>query len=164
MREILWAKTKQVDLFRSELLRTQNRNLTHNLPDRFWGSCYLSNGKEYIGHNVFAILLMENVALCLPIEVISPLLYLNPNPNKDINLHPQHPRLHHPYFPLIHFLPLAQVWRTTFLHFQIPRTQPMALPPTQKGVPLNSTNHAVQQGHIFPVIQVMTNLSGSSTV
>ena len=31
MREILWAKTKQVDLFRSKLLRTQNRNLTHNL-------------------------------------------------------------------------------------------------------------------------------------
>ena len=60
MREILWAKTKQVDLFRSELLKTQNRNLTHNLPDRFWGSCYMSNsGKEYIGHNVFAILLME---------------------------------------------------------------------------------------------------------
>ena len=60
MREILWAKTKQVDLFRSELLRTQNRNLTHNLPDRFWGSCYVGNsGNEYIGRNVFAILLME---------------------------------------------------------------------------------------------------------
>ena len=60
MREILWAKPKQVDLFRSELLRTQNRNLTHNLLDRFWGSCYIcDSGKYYIGHNVLANLLME---------------------------------------------------------------------------------------------------------
>ena len=74
MREILWAKTKQVDLLRSELLRTQNRNLTHNLPDRFWGSCYMSNSrKEYIGHNVFVILLIEiHDSLSLGIRPIPP--------------------------------------------------------------------------------------------
>ena len=82
MREFFGAKTKQVDLFRYELLRTQNRNLTHNLPDRFLGSCYMSNGQKYIGCNVFAM------TLYLPIEVKSPLLYLNPTPNEDINLHP----------------------------------------------------------------------------
>ena len=85
MREILWAKTKQVDIFRSELLRTQNRNLTHNLPDRFGGSCYMSNsGNEYIGHNVFAILLMEILSPYLQIEFQSPLLYINPSSNDNI--------------------------------------------------------------------------------
>ena len=76
----------------------------------------------------------------LQIEVQSPLLYLNPNPNENINLHPKHPKLNNPYSPLTNFIPIVQVWRTTFLHFQIPRIQPMALPPTQLGVPLNSTN------------------------
>ncbi len=60
MREILWAKARQCDLFRSELLKTQKCRLTHNLPDRFWGSTYVSNaGKTFKGQDVFAKLLME---------------------------------------------------------------------------------------------------------
>lgn len=60
MREILWAKVRQCDLFRSELLKTQTCKLTHNLPDRFWGSSYVSNtGKAFKGQDVFAKLLME---------------------------------------------------------------------------------------------------------
>ena len=103
----------------------------------------------------------SSVTPYLQIEVQSPLLYLNPNPYEDINLHTQHPKLHSPYSPCIHSLPLAQVWRMNFLHFQAPRTQPMALPPTELGVTLNSTNHTVQQGHRYSVIQGMTNLSES---
>ena len=62
MREILWEKSQQCDLFRSELLKTQNRKLTHNIPhtkDRFWATQYNKAGKTFPGEDVFAKLLTE---------------------------------------------------------------------------------------------------------
>ena len=54
------GKTEHVDLFRSKLFKTKFRNLTHSLHERFWMSYYMSfSGMKYIGHNVFAKLLME---------------------------------------------------------------------------------------------------------
>ena len=62
MRGILWEKSQQCDLFRSELLKTQNRKLTHNIPhtkDRFWATQYNKAGKTFPGEDVFAKLLTE---------------------------------------------------------------------------------------------------------
>ena len=62
MRGILWEKSQQCDLFRSELLKTQNRKLTHNIPhtkDRFWTTQYSKAGKTFPGEDVFAKLLTE---------------------------------------------------------------------------------------------------------
>ena len=62
MRWILWEKSQQCDLFRSELLKTQNRKLTHNIPhtkDRFWATKYNKAGKTFPGEDVFAKLLTE---------------------------------------------------------------------------------------------------------
>ena len=62
MREILWEKSQQCDLFRSELLKTQSRKLTHNIPhtkDRFWATQYNKAGKTFPREDVFAKLLTE---------------------------------------------------------------------------------------------------------
>ena len=62
MREILWEKSQPCDLFRSELLKTQNRKLTHNIPhtkDRFWATQNDKAGKTFNGEDVFAKLLTE---------------------------------------------------------------------------------------------------------
>ena len=62
MRGILWEKSQQCDLFRSELMKTQNRKLTHNIPhtkDRFWATQYNKAGKTFPGEDVFAKLLTE---------------------------------------------------------------------------------------------------------
>lgn len=61
MRELLWVKSKQVGLFRSELLKTSKSRLTHNRTDRFWGTTYksISSNKTLQGQDVFANLLME---------------------------------------------------------------------------------------------------------
>ena len=62
MRGILWEKSQQCDLFRSELLKTQNRKLTHNIPhtkDRFWAIQYNKAGKTSPGEDAFAKLLTE---------------------------------------------------------------------------------------------------------
>lgn len=63
MRDVLWAKSQQVPLFRDELLKTQNQRLTHILPysqDRFWATHYTNKeGKTFPGEDVFAQLLTK---------------------------------------------------------------------------------------------------------
>ena len=58
MREILYAKSEQCDLFRPELVNTQNRKLTHILHYtnyRFWTTQYNKAGKTVPGEDVFAV-------------------------------------------------------------------------------------------------------------
>jgi len=60
MEKLLWEKTKQVDLFRSVLVKTQNQKLSHDLPDKYWGSSHMtSKGYSFLGEDVFAKLLTK---------------------------------------------------------------------------------------------------------
>ena len=63
MRGILRAKSEQIDLFRSELLKSQNKTLTHILQytkDRFWATNYTSStGNVIKGEDAFAKLLTQ---------------------------------------------------------------------------------------------------------
>lgn len=56
---ILWEKHKQIDLFRSNLARS-NKQLISDLFDQYWGYRYKNScGKKFRGQNVFALLIME---------------------------------------------------------------------------------------------------------
>ena len=59
MKELLFQKVQQLKLFKTTLLDTSSRKLTHDLTDKYWGSTYRVGGKVLIGDNHFARLLMK---------------------------------------------------------------------------------------------------------
>ena len=59
MKELLFQKAQQLELFKTTLLDSGSRKLTHDLTDKYWGSTYRVGGKVLIGKNHFARLLMK---------------------------------------------------------------------------------------------------------
>jgi len=108
MKDILQEKAQQIDLFRSELLNTGNCRLTHNLPDKFWGSSFQNNnGKRFHGKNVFAKLLMQLRDTLMP------------DSHQDSQVPPQHPTnttaIHTPTLPTHNrFTPLNILSQTEY--------------------------------------------------
>ena len=70
MGQILLAKARQVDLFKQELLKTEDMELRHNVPDSFWGSSYTDHrtGTAYQGKNVL-VGLLQRVRHIMQIDV-----------------------------------------------------------------------------------------------
>lgn len=62
-KEVLWdlwsKKSEQIPTFRSDLLSTYPRRITHNVRDKKWGSTHQRDGRVFQGQDHFAKLLME---------------------------------------------------------------------------------------------------------
>ena len=59
MEDILFAKSEQCKQFREYLIETGDKKITHNIPDKFWGSTHNHNGTTMEGQNIFAKLLLK---------------------------------------------------------------------------------------------------------
>ena len=59
MEDLLYAKSQQCEQFRKALLGTGDKQITHNVPDKFWGSTHVNKGKTMEGRNKYAQVLAQ---------------------------------------------------------------------------------------------------------